>query len=101
MLEKVSEHYQAHVHLEHIIMISDYLLRGPGIWWKQTPQGIVFLDGSDEKEYQDNGPTLQHFRSMSSIEVELQAHLLQPVGSLLQHWDTPSHKILTLLWGIW
>ena len=33
------------------------------------------MDGSDEQEYQGDGPTLQHFRSMSSADVEL--HLLQ------------------------
>lgn len=66
MLEKVSEHYQAHLE-----RISDFLLRGPGVWWKETPRGIIFFDGSDEKEYQDDGPTLQHFRSVSSADVNL------------------------------
>lgn len=69
-MEIASEHYQSH--FEHI---SDYLLCGPGIWWEKTPQGILFLDGSSEKEYQDSGPTLQHFSSLSSSDVEL--HLLQ------------------------
>lgn len=70
VMEIASEHYQSHFE-----RITDYLLCGPGIWWEETPQGILFLDGSSEKEYQDSGPTLQHFSSLSSSDVEL--HLLQ------------------------
>lgn len=66
VLQKFSEHYQAHLE-----RISDYLLPGPGVWWKPTTQsGIMFLDGSNEDEHRLNGPTLQHFRSMSSPDIE-------------------------------
>lgn len=47
---------------------------GPGIWWKETPDGILFLDGSSEKGFRDDGPMLQHFRSMLSTELELHLH---------------------------
>ena len=70
MLEKVSDHYQAHLE-----RISDYLLCGPGIWWKEKPDGILFLDGCSENDCQADGPILQHFRSMSSAGLDL--HLNQ------------------------
>ena len=66
VLQKFSEHYQAHLE-----RISDYLLPGPGIWWKPTEGGIMFLDGSNEDEHHLTGPTVQHFRSMSSTDIEI------------------------------
>ena len=60
MLAKISEHYQAHLE-----RISDYLLVGPGVWWKEMSGGIMFLDGSSEQDYREAGPTLQHFKSFS------------------------------------
>ena len=66
MLKNVSEHYQAHLE-----RISDYVLPGPGIWWKKVPEGIMFLDGSSEEDYKCNGPTLQHFRSTSIDDINI------------------------------
>ena len=61
--------YQAHLE-----RISDYLIRGPGIWWKQTSEGVEFFDGSMECDFRPEGPKLTHFRSslMSDIELQLQ-----------------------------
>lgn len=66
MLQNAAQHYQAHLE-----QISDYLIHGPGVWWKETPEGIMFLDGSNESDYQDAGPTLQHFRSTSLSQIDL------------------------------
>ena len=66
MVSKISEHYQAHLE-----RIGDYLLLGPGVWWRETPQGIMFLDGANEQEYRDGGPALQHFRSRSCSDIEM------------------------------
>ena len=38
MLEKFSEHYQAHLE-----RISDYILLGPGVWWSELPEGMMVL----------------------------------------------------------
>ena len=66
ILNKVSEHYQAHLE-----KISDYLLPGPSVWWKKTPQGIMFLDGNNEDDHHSEEDTLQHFRSMSLGDLEI------------------------------
>ena len=51
ILENSSEHYQAHLE-----RVSDYLVPGPGVWWKRVPNGIMFLDGSSEDDFKDLGP---------------------------------------------
>ena len=66
MLQNAAQHYQAHLE-----QISDYLIHGPDVWWKETPEGIMFLDGSNESDYQDVGPALQHFRSVSLSQIDL------------------------------
>ena len=52
--------------------ISDYLLPGPGIWWKKSQSGIDFLDCSTEGDMREQGPKLQHFRSCMVKNVQLQ-----------------------------
>lgn len=69
-----THHYQAHLE-----RINDFLIHGPGVWWCETSEGIMFLDGSDEKDYRDEGPALQTFSSLMSTDVELY---------LQQHWET-------------
>ena len=61
--------YQAHLE-----RISDYLLPGEGTWWKQSTDGVEFLDGQVENNVSDKGPKLMHFRttSMRDIEIYLQ-----------------------------
>ena len=66
MLHDAAQHYQAHLE-----QIGDYLIQGPGVWWKHTSRGVMFLDGDGEMEYHDNGPNLQHFRSTSLSEIFL------------------------------
>ena len=61
-----SSAYQAHLE-----RIGDYLLQGPGVWWKTTTTGIQFLDGESEKEHSASGPALMHFRSTSLSDIDL------------------------------
>ena len=67
---KFATHYQGHLE-----RISDFLRTGPGIWWKKTDRGVEFLDGSNENDTRQKGPTLMHFRSTSMAEIDL--HLVQ------------------------
>ena len=64
-----SVHYQAHLE-----RISDYLVLGPGVWWKKVSQGVMFLDGTSEEDFRDVGPSLQHFRSTSLTDIKLYLH---------------------------
>ena len=50
---------------------SDFLLCGPGVWWKDN--GNKILDGPEEDDFKAQGPSLQHFRSsnMKMIETSL------------------------------
>ena len=41
----------------HLERISDYLSKGPGVWWKQTPSGIEFFDGPAEAANNSKGPS--------------------------------------------
>ena len=72
-LDKIPEHYQAHLE-----QISDYLICGPGVWWRLTSEGILFLDGSSEEDYRNEGPALKHFGSTSLSDSE---------KSLQQQWE--------------
>ena len=54
-----TDHYQAHLE-----RIADFLtFDSQGKWWLYSNYGIEVLDGSDEEEFCDDGPALQHFRS--------------------------------------
>jgi hypothetical protein len=62
--------------------ISDYLLPGPGVWWKETLLGIEFFDGCKEENSKSSGPAMQHFRS-SDLSV-IDQHLCQCWEECLQ-----------------
>ena len=69
-VEQNSTLHQAH--LEHI---SDFLLPGPGVWWKHFEgRGIEFLDGQDCLSERSEGPCIHHVRttSLSDIDIYLQ-----------------------------
>ena len=66
----------------HLERISDYLLPGPGVWWKQTQSGIEFLDCPKEGDTREQGPKLQHFRS--SMVKDIQIHLFNCWEQCLQ-----------------
>ena len=52
-----------HAFQAHLEKIADFLHCGEGIWWQHIMAGVEFLDGPDEKESQDDGPPLHHFRT--------------------------------------
>ena len=58
----------------HLERISDFLLCGPGIWWKDHGNHVEFFDGPDEVNHKEQGPTLHHFRSSNLKDIE--THLL-------------------------
>ncbi|KAL5517132.1 hypothetical protein EMCRGX_G002607 [Ephydatia muelleri] len=62
----------------HIERISDYLVCGPGVWWKTTNDGVEFFDGDFEDDYRDVGPTMHHFRSSSLVDID---------ALLLEQWE--------------
>ncbi len=57
-MQEASNHYQAHLQ-----RISDFILTGPGVWWRKTSEGVEFLDGSQEDDFRTVGPPLMHYRS--------------------------------------
>lgn len=60
-------HYQAHLE-----RISDYLQYGPGVWWKDTFEGIEFFDCSNTPQQSCMPPTCtMHFRSKTLADVDL------------------------------
>ena len=54
--------YQAHLE-----RISDFLLRGEGVWWHfdDVSKCIIFHDGAEEPKSRPQGPPVHHFRSWS------------------------------------
>ena len=68
-----SASYQAHIE-----RISDYLICGPGVWWKTTDDGVEFFDGDSEEDYKAVGPSLHHFRSVSLEDID---------ALLLEQWE--------------
>ena len=55
---KYPQAYQAHLE-----RISDFLHCGEGIWWRHILTGVEFLDAPVERQRNDKGPPLHHFRS--------------------------------------
>ena len=55
---KYPQAYQAHLE-----RISDFLHCGEGIWWRHILTGVEFLDAPGERQRNDKGPPLHHFRS--------------------------------------
>ena len=78
LLDSAAEHYQAHLE-----RIGDYLLPGPGVWWEKVAEGIMFLDGSNEELFKQEGPTLQHFSSTSLTDMHIY---------LQQQWEACCHS---------
>ncbi|KXJ06972.1 hypothetical protein AC249_AIPGENE76 [Exaiptasia diaphana] len=72
----------------HLMQIADFLVPGPGVWWKWEANGSVeFFDSSKEPDSKAKGPTLHHFRS-SSIKNEL--------SFLKKSWEKCCHENIEL-----
>ena len=61
-----SVHYQAHLE-----RISDFLIPGPGKWWKSTEEGIEFFDTPTCAPIEHQ---LHHYRSSTLADIELYLH---------------------------
>lgn len=48
--------------LTHLKRIADFLELGPGRWYKVHETAIEFLDGFEEQDTNEQGPTRTHFR---------------------------------------
>lgn len=59
--EQHSSHFQAHLE-----RISDYLILGKGVWWKENKSSITFYDVDQS---QKPGPQVQHFRNTDMLQV--------------------------------
>ena len=62
-------------------MHSDFLLCGPGIWWKDDGDSIEFFDGPVEVDFKEQGPSLQHFRS-SNMKKCIDSKVSMPITTL-------------------
>ena len=63
-IAKIPTHYQAHLE-----RISDYLKYGEGVWWESDEHGVEFFDTGSSAAI---GPYLHHFRSTTTIEVQIE-----------------------------
>ena len=54
----------------HLQRIADYLLPGPGIWWKREGSCVRFCDGTGSPDQHLQGPSLVSFRS-TTVQDEL------------------------------
>ena len=67
----------------HLERISDYLLAGPGKWWKKTTDGIEFLDKMPNTDLELGS----HFRSNDTTQVTMHLH---------NCWEQCLHKKIEL-----
>lgn len=54
----------------HLERIADFLIPGEGIWWRQHPTGMEFLDGPQEACSKVEGPLLHSFRTSNLKDEE-------------------------------
>ena len=69
-LKSTASQYQSHLE-----RISDFLLPGPGIWWRHADNGIEFLDSASSPDHHQEGPNIHHYRSATLADIDL--HLCQ------------------------
>ena len=53
----------------HLCRIADFLLPGKGVWWDKDEQCVAFHDSVERPDYHAEGPSLQHFRNTSVVQV--------------------------------
>ena len=80
-IEKSPMHYQAHLE-----RIGDYLLQGPGGWWRYIDTGVEFYD-IKSPSIPPATPTLHYFRTTSMNDVNLY---------LLKQWEECLEKGVSL-----
>ena len=50
--------------------LSLFLELGEGIWWHREGTAVIFHDGDDDNEHNENGPHLCHLRSCTIQEIQ-------------------------------
>ena len=86
---KYPQAYQAHLE-----RISDFLHCGEGVWWRHILTGVEFLDAPDERQRNDKGPPLHHFRS-HTLQSEEQ-YLRDRWNECLTQQVTIPHQVLKI-----
>ena len=61
--------HRSHSWEAHLLRISDYLVPGKGVWWKETASSYVFIDGDRDPLAHPEGPELQHFNTTTIEQV--------------------------------
>ena len=93
------------LHQAYLERISDFLLPGPGVWWRHSADGIEFLDGHECPSQQPQGPDIHHLRStsLSEIDIYLQkkweeccyTHTISPAKHIRQYQPDGSLSAIT------
>ena len=83
----------------HLQRISPFLEPGIGVWWEDYYE---FLDGSDEPNFKQQEPNLQHYRDTRLEQVydknkAFWEHLIQQESIL----PTPYVKLFDGLWSVY
>ena len=86
---KYPQAYQAHLE-----RISDFLYCGEGVWWRHILTGVEFLDVPDERQRNDKGPPLHHFR-LHTLQSEEQ-YLRDCWNECLTQQVTIPHHVLKI-----
>ena len=58
----------------HLERISPYLESGPGVWWEEVADRIMFFDGDHHPNEHEKGPSCMHFRSSDLHDVMHRSH---------------------------
>ena len=80
------------LHQAHLERVSDFLLAGPGVWWRQTQDGIEFLDGYNSPSQHPEGPDIHHVRSTSLPDIDIYLHHKWE-ECCMKHITMPAHHI--------
>ena len=62
------------LHQAHLERIGDFLLPGPGVWWRYTHDGIEFHDSLSSQSQHPEGPDIHHVRSASLSDIDIYLH---------------------------
>lgn len=54
--------------------IHDFLLSGPGVWWKYTQDGIMFHDSHSSPPQHPEGLDIHHVQSASLSDIDIHLH---------------------------
>ena len=70
----------------HLQRIGPFLEPGIGIWWRSTDECYELLDGNNEPNFKQQGPSLQHYRDTKLEEIYVKKEALR--GNILEQGTT-------------